>query len=66
MTIATTELGRFGSAIAQSSKVKSIADSPVGQAAWILDHDACSYALIARIFDGQSEGLMRKEFRNDK
>jgi pimeloyl-ACP methyl ester carboxylesterase len=36
-----------------------IADSPVGLAAWILDHDARSYALIARVFDGQSEGLTR-------
>ena len=30
-----------------------IADSPVGLAAWMLDHDARSYALIARVFDGQ-------------
>jgi pimeloyl-ACP methyl ester carboxylesterase len=36
-----------------------VADSPVGLAAWILDHDARSYALIARVFDGQSEGLTR-------
>jgi hypothetical protein len=34
----------------------AIADSPVGLAAWMLDHDARSYALIARVFDGQSEG----------
>jgi pimeloyl-ACP methyl ester carboxylesterase len=34
-----------------------IADSPVGLAAWLLDHDARSYALIARVFDGQREGL---------
>src|SRR5215207_2683370 len=38
-----------------------IADSPVGMAAWMLDHDARSYALIARIFDGQSEGLSRDD-----
>ena len=31
-----------------------IADSPVGLAAWILDHDARSYALIARVFDGKT------------
>jgi pimeloyl-ACP methyl ester carboxylesterase len=30
----------------------AIADSPVGLAAWMLDHDDCSYALIARVFDG--------------
>ena len=26
-----------------------IGDSPVGLAAWMLDHDALSYALIARV-----------------
>ncbi len=36
-----------------------IADSPVGLAAWILDHDALSLALMARVFDGQPEGLTR-------
>ncbi len=38
-----------------------IADSPVGLAAWILDHDTLSYQLIARSFDGQSEGLTRDD-----
>jgi pimeloyl-ACP methyl ester carboxylesterase len=38
-----------------------IEDSPVGLAAWILDHDARSYALIARVFDGGSEGLTRDD-----
>ena len=38
-----------------------IADSPVGLAAWILDHDMRSYELIARVFDGQSEGLTRDD-----
>ncbi|HLK64199.1 MAG TPA: epoxide hydrolase [Bryobacteraceae bacterium] len=38
-----------------------IADSPVGLAAWMLDHDARSQALIARVFDGQSEGLTRDD-----
>ena len=33
-----------------------IADSPVGLAAWMLDHDARSYELIARVFDGQPDG----------
>src|SRR5262249_39806723 len=37
------------------------ADSPVGLAAWILDHDARSYELIARVFDGQREGLSRDD-----
>src|SRR5881398_1156263 len=39
----------------------AIADSPVGLAAYFLDHDARSYALIARVFDGQSEGLSRDD-----
>jgi pimeloyl-ACP methyl ester carboxylesterase len=38
-----------------------LADSPVGLAAWILDHDAASEALMARVFDGQSEGLTRDD-----
>jgi pimeloyl-ACP methyl ester carboxylesterase len=38
-----------------------IVDSPVGLAAWILDHDAASEALIVRVFDGQSEGLTRDD-----
>jgi len=38
-----------------------IGDSPVGMAAWMIDHDASSYALIARVFDGQPEGLTRDD-----
>jgi pimeloyl-ACP methyl ester carboxylesterase len=38
-----------------------LADSPAGLAAWMLDHDERSYELIARVFDGQSEGLTRDE-----
>ncbi len=38
-----------------------IVDSPVGLAAWMLDHDARSYELIARVFDGQTEGLTRDD-----
>jgi pimeloyl-ACP methyl ester carboxylesterase len=38
-----------------------IADSPVGLAAWLLDHDATSLALISRVFDGQAEGLTRDD-----
>jgi len=38
-----------------------IGDSPVGLAAWMLDHDARSLALIARVFDGESEGLTRDD-----
>src|SRR5712664_132034 len=38
-----------------------IGDSPVGMAAWMIDHDADSYSLIARVFDGQKEGLTRDD-----
>jgi pimeloyl-ACP methyl ester carboxylesterase len=38
-----------------------IADSPVGLAGYFLDHDARSYELIARVFQGQSEGLTRDD-----
>jgi pimeloyl-ACP methyl ester carboxylesterase len=38
-----------------------IADSPIGLAAWMLDHDIRSYEMIARVFDGKSEGLTRDD-----
>ena len=38
-----------------------IADSPVGVAAWLLDHDPASLRLIARAFDGESTGLTRDD-----
>jgi pimeloyl-ACP methyl ester carboxylesterase len=39
----------------------ALEDSPVGLAAWMLDHDIRSYELIARVFDGQKEGLTRDD-----
>jgi pimeloyl-ACP methyl ester carboxylesterase len=42
--------------------VYGIADSPVGLAAWMLDHDSTSLALISRVFvDGAEEGLTRDD-----
>ena len=38
-----------------------IADSPIGLAGWILDHDRDSYEMIARVFDGKPEGLTRDD-----
>jgi pimeloyl-ACP methyl ester carboxylesterase len=38
-----------------------IDDSPIGLAAWILDHDTRSYEMIARAFDGVPEGLSRDD-----
>ena len=39
----------------------ALEDSPVGLAAWMLDHDARSLSLIARVFDGQAEGLTKDD-----
>ena len=38
-----------------------IVDSPVGLAAWMLDHDEASYRLIASAFAGQPGGLSRDD-----
>jgi pimeloyl-ACP methyl ester carboxylesterase len=38
-----------------------IADSPIGLAGWILDHDASSYAMMTRVFDEKTEGLTRDD-----
>ena len=38
-----------------------IVDSPVGLAAWMIDHDARSQEMIARVFDGKTEGLSRDD-----
>ena len=38
-----------------------IADSPVGLAGWILDHDDKSQQLIDRVFAGEKEGLTRDD-----
>ncbi len=39
----------------------ALVDSPVGLAAWMLDHDIRSYQMIARVFDGKPEGLSRDD-----
>ena len=38
-----------------------LADSPVGLAAYFLDHDQRSYRLISRVFAGQAAGLTRDD-----
>jgi len=38
-----------------------IADSPIGLAGWMLDHDIRSYQMITRVFDGKPEGLTRDD-----
>ncbi|HVO02743.1 MAG TPA: epoxide hydrolase [Candidatus Cybelea sp.] len=39
----------------------ALEDSPIGLAAFMLDHDIRSYKMIARVFDGQTEGLTRDD-----
>ncbi len=38
-----------------------IADSPIGLAAWFLEHDLLSYQMITRSFEGKPEGLTRDD-----
>jgi pimeloyl-ACP methyl ester carboxylesterase len=39
----------------------ALMDSPVGLAAWMLDHDDAALTLIMRVFDGEAEGLTRDD-----
>jgi pimeloyl-ACP methyl ester carboxylesterase len=38
-----------------------IEDSPIGLAAWIIDHDIWTYKQIARVFDGERLGFSRDD-----
>jgi pimeloyl-ACP methyl ester carboxylesterase len=54
----------LGYAIEMSNRPQTlygIVDSPVGLAAWMIDHDARSQEMIARVFDGRTEGLTRDD-----
>ena len=57
----TKDLGYAQEMGTRPQTLYGIADSPIGLAAWILDHDTRSYELIARVFDGQREGLTRDD-----
>ena len=46
---------------AHPQSLYGIADSPIGVAAWLLDHDPASLQLIARAFDGEATGLTRDD-----
>lgn len=59
--IAYTGLGYAQEMSTRPQTMYAIADSPVGLAAWMLDHDARSYELITRVFAGRSEGLTRDD-----
>jgi pimeloyl-ACP methyl ester carboxylesterase len=54
----------LGYAIEMSNRTQTlygIYDSPVGLAAWMIDHDARSEELISRVFAGQAEGLSKDD-----
>src|SRR3989454_5826199 len=54
-------LGHANEMALRPQTLYALADSPVGLAAWMLDHDARSEELIVRVFDGGSEGLSRND-----
>jgi len=54
-------VGYAGEMANRPQTLYALGDSPVGLAAWMLDHDAASLALIARVFDGTTEGLTRDD-----
>ena len=54
----------LGYAVEMSNRPQTLyalMDSPVGLAAWILDHDKDSYEMIAPAFDGHPGGLSRDD-----
>ena len=56
-----TGLGYAQEMAARPQTLYGIEDLPIGLAAWMVDHDERSYALIARVFDGKAEGLTRED-----
>jgi pimeloyl-ACP methyl ester carboxylesterase len=56
-----TGTGYAGEMANRPQTLYGIVDSPVGLAAWMLDHDEASYKLIARAFAGQPGGLSRDD-----
>jgi pimeloyl-ACP methyl ester carboxylesterase len=54
-------LGHANEMAGRPQTLYALADSPVGLAAWMFDHDIASYRLITRVFAGQSEGLTRDD-----
>ena len=64
--LATFKTSGFGYFLEQSTRPQTIGysllDSPVGLAAWLLDHDTDSYYKISRAFvDGQPAGSLTRE-----
>jgi pimeloyl-ACP methyl ester carboxylesterase len=56
-----TGVGYAGEMANRPQTLYAIEDSPVGLAAWMLDHDVASYELIARAFAGDPGGISRDD-----
>ena len=56
-----TGVGYAGEMGNRPQTLDAIEDSPVGLAAWMLDHDVASYELIARAFAGNPGGISRDD-----
>jgi pimeloyl-ACP methyl ester carboxylesterase len=56
-----TGLAMFQEMGSRPQTLYALEDSPIGLAAWMLDHDAVSLELIGRAFAGQAEGLTRDD-----
>jgi pimeloyl-ACP methyl ester carboxylesterase len=56
-----TGVGYAGEMANRPQTLYAIEDSPVGLAAWMLDHDVASYELIERAFVGNPGGLSRDD-----
>jgi pimeloyl-ACP methyl ester carboxylesterase len=54
-------LGYAGEMANRPQTLYALADSPIGLAAWMLDHDGVSMALMSRVFAGKPEGLTRDD-----
>ncbi|HEY6901463.1 MAG TPA: epoxide hydrolase [Puia sp.] len=46
---------------ARPQTLYGLQDSPIGLAAWMMDHDIRSTELITRVFNGQTEGLTKDD-----
>lgn len=54
-------LGYVGEMNNRPQTLYGLSDSPVFNAAWMIDHDIRSYELITRVFNGEPEGLTRDD-----
>jgi len=61
LTFVSAHRGYAAEMATRPQTMYGIADSPVGLAAWMLDHDAVSYLQIAQGFDGRPVGGLTPE-----